>query len=45
MLVRVAVWVIVQAFYVAIDSSERDVVEAADGKGGLGVGGCNEAFF
>ena len=45
MLIWIAVGVVIQAFYVAIFSSERDVVEAADCEGGLGVGGGDEAFL
>lgn len=45
MLVRGAVRIIIQALDMPVRAPERNVVEAADGEGGLGVGGCNEAFF
>ena len=45
MLIWIAVGVVIQAFYVAVFSPERDVVEAADCEGGLGVGGGDEAFL
>ena len=37
--------IIVQTFYVTVGTPQGDVVETADGEGGLGVRGGDEAFL
>ena len=45
MLVRVTAGIMVQAFHMAIFSSEGDVVKAADCESGLCVGRADETFL
>ena len=45
MLVGRAGRIVVKTLDEAVGAAERDVVESADGEGGLGVRGWDEAFF